>query len=135
MREDRDIFHYLLKHHEKITRSVTNTENGVQTTTESDDPAIAAKIREHVGSMHRRIKDSRRLRNWDELFVKIFEHADEIDMEVIPTEKGVKVVETSTNPKVAKLIQQHAVVVSGFAKYGFEEARKNHPVENAADNN
>ena len=98
-REDRDIFHYLLNHHEKITRTVTNTKNGVQTTTESDDPAIAAKIREHVDSMHGRIKDARRLRNWDELFVKIFEHADEIDMKVIPTERASKWLRPQAIPK------------------------------------
>lgn len=132
-REDRDIFHYLLENHEKISRRVKNLDNGVETITESDDAKVVEKIQEHVASMHGRMKDVRRLRMWDDLFVKIFEHADEIEMKVTNTKNGVKVVETSDNPEVAKLIQQHAVVVSGFSKYGFGEARKNHPVGETAE--
>ncbi|QEG20425.1 hypothetical protein [Mariniblastus fucicola] len=128
VQNDRDVFHYLLENHDQITRSVTNIENGVETLTESDDPAIAAKIQEHVAAMHHRIKDIRPLRRWDELFVKIFEHADEIKMKLENTEKGIKVIETSENEDVVSLIQQHAKVVSGFADHGFGEARKNHPV-------
>jgi hypothetical protein len=44
------------------------------------------------------------------------------------TEKGVKVKETSDDPKVVKLIQGHARVVSNFIQNGYEEVRKNHPL-------
>jgi len=131
MSEDRDIFHYLLQNHEEIRREVTNIDKGVETITESDNAEVVKKLQEHVASMHGRIKDSRRLRMWDDLFVKIFDHADEIEMKVTNIEKGVKVVETSDNPEVVKLIQQHAKVVSGFSEYGFEEAQKNHPADSS----
>lgn len=129
MREDRDIFHFLLQNHEKITRKVTELDNGVQTVTESDDPAIVAKLQEHVASMHGRITDGRPLRMWDELYREVFKHHDKIEMVIEKTEKGVSVTETSDDPQVVKLIKQHAKVVSGFARRGFEEARQNHPVE------
>lgn len=129
IREDRDIFHFLLLNHEKITRKVTELDNGVQTVTESDDPAITAKLQEHVASMHGRITDGRPLRMWDELYQEVFKHHDKIEMVIEMTEKGVSVTETSDDPQVVKLIKQHAKVVSGFAKRGFEEARENHPVE------
>ena len=63
---------------------------------------------------------------WDELYREIFKHADKIEMEIENTEHGISVTETSDDEYVVKLIQQHAMVVSGFAKRGFEEARENH---------
>jgi hypothetical protein len=44
------------------------------------------------------------------------------------TPNGVRVVETSTDPYVAKLIQAHADVVTGFIRNGRSELMKNHPV-------
>lgn len=126
MPEDRDIFHFLLENHDKISRTVTELENGVETVTESTDAAIAAKIQDHVASMHKRIEDGRPLRMWDELYREIFKHADKIKMELKNTENGISVTETSDDEYVVKLIQEHAKVVSGFAKRGFEEARLNH---------
>lgn len=126
MPQDRDIFHFLLQNHDKITRTVTEIENGVQTVTESTDSAIASKIQEHVASMHKRIEDGRPLRMWDELYREIFKHADKIEMDVKKTNNGVAVTETSEDPYVVKLIQSHAKVVTGFTKKGFEEAHLNH---------
>ncbi len=126
MPEDRDIFHALLDNHEKITRKVTELEDGVQTVTESSDPAIVGKIQEHVSSMYKRVEDGRPLRMWDELYQEIFKHADKIKMEIENTEHGISVTETSEDPYVVKLIQAHAKVVSGFAERGFEEAHQNH---------
>lgn len=128
MRADRDVFHYLLENHQKIRREVTVVENGVKTVTESDDPAVAAKIQEHVFAMKKRVEEKRPIRMWDQLFQAIFRHAGKIEMKVEKTDTGVKVTETSTDPLVAKLIQLHAEVVSGFVKRGFEEAHEDHPV-------
>lgn len=128
MRADQDVFHYLLEHHADIRRSVKRLENGVETLTESDRPEVTAKIQEHVESMHRRIKEGRGLRFWDELFVAIFEKHASIKMSVEKTEKGVKVLETSEDRMAVALIQAHAEVVSQFVALGFDEAHKNHPV-------
>ncbi len=128
MRADQDVFHYLLEHHAKIERHVVNLDDGVETLTESEDPAVAAKIQEHVASMHRRVQEGRGFRFWDELFVALFRDYEKIAMTVENTEKGVRVKETSTDPRVARLIQSHARVVSLFVKHGFDEAHKNHPV-------
>lgn len=128
MRVDQDVFHYLLEKHELIRREVRNLDNGVETLTESDDEAVAAKIQEHVAAMHERVKSGRGLRFWDELFVAIFSNHDRIKMVVENTEKGVKVTETSNDAYTAGLIQAHAAVVSKFVKRGFEEAHENHAV-------
>lgn len=131
--QDRDVFHYLLKNHEKITRTVTELENGVQTVTESDDADVVAKLQDHVASMHGRIVDGRRLRMWDDLYREIFNHHDKIEMEIKNTPNGISVTETSDDRYVVDLIKSHASVVSGFASKGFEEARENHPVPPKSD--
>ena len=133
MRADQDIFHFLLTHHGEIRRSVKRLDNGVETLTESDNPEVAAKIQEHVASMHNRVKEGRGLRFWDELFVAIFEKYASIQMSVVNTEKGVKVRETSEDRFVVPLIQAHADVVSKFVAHGFDEAHRNHPVPNVPE--
>ena len=128
MRADQDVFHYLLEQHERIRREVKDLDDGVETLTESDDAAVAAKIQEHVAAMHERIKTGRGLRFWDELFVAVFRNHDKIKMVVENTEHGVKVTETSDDENTVRLIQAHAVVVSKFVKRGFDEAHENHTV-------
>jgi hypothetical protein len=96
--------------------------------TESEDPEIAAKIREHVRSMYDRVEEGRPIHLRDPLFAEIFDHADEIHMEMTETEKGLRVRETSENPYVVKLIQAHAEVVNRFVENGRAEMRKDHAV-------
>lgn len=125
---DRDLFHWLLAHHQQIRRDVHEIPGGVETLTESDDPAVATKIQEHVTAMSRRVESGRPIRNRDPLFAALFRHADQITIRVEPTPQGVRVRETSDDAEVIALIRAHAKVVSGFVKSGFAEARKNHAV-------
>ncbi len=125
---DREVFHVLLANHDKIHREVTNREDGVETLTESDDPQIAAQIQAHVAAMYSRVDERRPIRMRDPLFREIFRHADRIEMQVEPTAKGIRVIETSADPVVVGLIQAHAKVVSAFVSKGFIEARLNHAV-------
>jgi intracellular sulfur oxidation DsrE/DsrF family protein len=117
-----------LTHHQKITRSVKELPNGVETLTESNDPEVSEKIKEHVEWMKYRVEETLPIRRRDPLFDEIFRHTDKITMERHETDHGVRVVETSDDPYVAKLIKAHARVVSGFVARGFDEAMKNHPV-------
>ena len=128
VRADQEVFHYLLKNHKAIRRSVKKLDNGVETQTESDTPEVAAKIQEHVAAMHERVKKGRGLRYWDELFVALFKNHDKIQMTVEKTKKGVRVKETSDDATTVRLIQLHAEVVSRFVEFGFDESHKKHPV-------
>ncbi len=125
---DRDVFHLLLTNHDKITRNVKETENGVVTITESKDPEIAAKIQEHVAAMYQRVEKVQPIRMRDPLYRELFKHTDKIEMKLEKTPHGIKVVETSEDSYVAKLIKEHARTVSKFVKFGFDEARKNHSI-------
>ena len=102
--------------------------NGVETLTVSDDVKVADKIKEHVHWMEVRIVNTQPIRMRDPLFAELFRHTDKIVMQVTETGNGVRVVETSSDPYVVKLIQAHGRVVSGFVDRGFAEAMKNHPV-------
>jgi hypothetical protein len=126
--KDRDVFHFLLANRDSIDRKVKKLEDGVETVTESDDPKVAAVIRDHVESMYERVESGNPIHMRDPLFAAIFGHSDKISMKVARTQKGVRVTETSPDPYVAKLIQAHADVVNLFVANGHAEVRKNHAV-------
>lgn len=127
-RVDMELFHFLLDHRKEITRQVTNLPKGVQTLTESANPKVAEKIQAHVQSMYKRVEEQRPIHGRDPLFWEIFRNVDKIKMRLEKTKGGVKVIETSEDPYVAKMIQAHAEVVNLFLKNGRPEMMKNHPL-------
>jgi hypothetical protein len=131
-RQDMQGFHYLLDHRGQIRREVTNLSDGVSTVTESDDPEVAQRLREHVQAMHLRLRESRPIHARDPLFAAIFRSAEAITLTIEPTPKGVRVVETSKDPAVVLLIQAHAAVISAFLEKGHTEMRRDHPVPSPA---
>lgn len=123
---DMPLIHELLDNGSKITRSVTIRPDGVETLTESEDPALAKTIQAHVVAMYGRVTEGRPIHIRDPLFRAIFEHASQITMAHVLTPRGIRVTETSTDPYVVKLIQAHAEVLNLFIKNGRAEAMKNH---------
>jgi hypothetical protein len=128
LRYDQGVFHQLLSNHEKVRRTVTTLDNGVEAVTESDDPEVAALLKDHVFAMKGRLETGRRVRVWDPLYAALFEHREKIHFEVEAIDQGVRIRETSDDPYVIALIHQHAQTVSGFVNTGHEEAGKAHPV-------
>jgi hypothetical protein len=120
--------HELFNNRQTITRTVTVRSDGVESLTESTDPAVAATLKTHVASMAARVEQARPIHQRDPLFREIFRNTAKIQMTVEPTAAGVRVIETSSDPYVAKLIQAHADVVSAFIANGHAEAMKNHPL-------
>lgn len=117
-REDMRTIHELFDQHQKIRRTVTRIDGGVETLTESDDPAVQALIIGHTQAMKERLVKRQPIRMWDPLFAALFKHADQIEMEVLPTARGVRVRETSKDPSVVQLIQAHADGVTEFVEVG-----------------
>ncbi len=126
--KDRELFHALLSRHDEIRRTVENLDDGVRTLTETDDPELAALIREHVTRMKSRVEEPAPIHLRDPLFAELFRHHDRIEMTIEATEKGVRVVERSDDPYVATLIRAHAAVVDAFVRVGQPEVRRNHEV-------
>lgn len=129
MMNDMKEIHALLVNHDKIERKVEERKDGIESWTESDDPAIASAIKNHVKSMKKRMEDGNPIRQMDPLFRELFEHSEKIKIKIEETENGVHVIETSNDPEVVLLIKQHAnKAVSEFVEYGMERAMKLSPL-------
>jgi hypothetical protein len=126
--EDMRGIHALLDQRAHITRTVTVRPDGVETLTESTVPEVARLIQTHVAAMYARVDGDRPIHMRDPLFREVFAHARQIVMRHEATPAGVRVVETSTDPYVVRLIQAHAEVVSAFLANGRSEMMKDHPV-------
>jgi len=118
--------HSLFASRDQIRRTVTEIPGGVRATTESDDPAVVALLREHVQSMYARLRERRPINARDPLFAAIFENADKIHVKMENTPKGIMVTETSDDPAVVGLVRRHADVVSLFLKNGMPEMMRTH---------
>ena len=119
--------HAPFENRKKINRAVKNIEKGAETATESDDPKVRAMIAGHARAMKRRLENKQPIRHWAPLFAEFFKHADKINMRIIDTAKGVKVIETSDDARVVKLIQSQASGVSEFVEEGPSSMREDHP--------
>lgn len=120
--------HSLMDAHTKVKRSVKDLPNGVETLTESNDPKVAKLIQTHVAEMAKRLQEGRLIRGFDPLFVEIFRNHDWVKIKLEKTVKGMKVIETSEDAYVVKLIQAHAQAVNGFVKDGWDVMHKQHEV-------
>ena len=127
-RADMLVFHQLFEHRAEITRQVVLRADGVDTITESTNPEVTRLLQTHVASMLARVKEGRAIHRRDPLFAELFRYADQIEASYESTAGGVRVIETSKDPYVVKLVQAHAKVVSAFLANGWSEIMKNHPV-------
>jgi hypothetical protein len=124
---DMQLFHQLFEHRTEITRQVIARADGIETVTESKNPEVTRLLKTHVTSMLARVKDGRPIHQRDPLFVELFKNADQIAARYEPTASGVRVIETSKDAYVVKLLHAHAEVVSAFLANGMSEMMKNHP--------
>jgi len=125
---DMQLFHQLFEHRTEINRQVVAREDGIETVTESMNPEVARLLQTHVAAMLARVKEGRPIHQRDPLFTELFKNADWIEARHELTAGGVRVVETSKDAYVVKLLQAHAEVVSAFLANGLSEMMKNHPV-------
>jgi len=117
--------HELFINHDRITRAVTNLPNGIRTVTESDDPRIAQLLKDHVTSMGQRVETGNDpgLPIESEALRSIFKSYEKVETKVETTEKGMVVVQTSTDPETVAALQQHASEVTDFVKDGMAAMR------------
>jgi len=125
---DMQLFHQLFEHRTEINRQVIAREDGIETVTESTNPEVTHLLQTHVAAMLARVKEGRPIHQRDPLFTELFKNADRIEARHELTAGGVRVVETSKDAYVVKLLQAHAEVVSAFLANGRSEMMKNHPV-------
>ena len=128
MPSDMGALHQLLQRRDTFQRQVTNLPNGIESITRSSDPAVAAVLQTHVDAMAKRLEERRPIHSRDPLFAEIFSHARDIRITIEPLADGVHVTETSDDPYVAKLIQEHAGIVNLFIERGMTEMHRDHPL-------
>jgi hypothetical protein len=125
---DMQLFHQLFDHRSEITRQVLLRADGIETVTESTNLQVTRLLQTHVAAMLARVKEQRPIHQRDPLFAELFRYADRIEATQQVTPGGVRVIETSKDAYVVKLLQAHAEVVSGFIANGRSEMMKNHPL-------
>ena len=118
----RDLFF----NHESVKRTVTNLPDGIRTVTESDDPQVAATIKKHVAEMGKRVEEGRDpgLPIETPALHAIFRNNDKIKTAYEVTEKGITVVQTSTDATAVKALQDHAAEVTDLAQRGMAAAHE-----------
>lgn len=124
---DMRTIHALFADSQKIARGVKEIPGGIASWTDSKDPKVARLIQEHVAAMKARLERGQPIRMWDPLFKVLFDHADKVTMRIENTKTGVRIVETSDDPYVVKLIREHAKAVSGFVHEGMAGMHREHP--------
>lgn len=125
---DMQLFHQLFEHRTEIDRQVFARQDGIETITESKNPEVARLLKAHVASMLARVKDARPIHQRDPLFAELFRYADRIEASYELTAGGVRVIETSKDAYVVKLLRAHAEVIGAFLANGMPEMMKNHPL-------
>lgn len=116
----------LLFNNDHIRRTVTNLPDGIRTVTESDDPKMAEVIKRHVIEMGKRVEEGRDpgLPIESPALHAIFRDKDKIKSTYETTEKGIVVVQTSTDAAAIKALQDHAAEVSDLAQRGMVAAHE-----------
>ena len=117
--------HQLVMNHDRIRRTVMNLPNGVRTVTESDDPRLAALIREHVVTTVARVEtgDDPGLPMETPALRAIFRYNRKVRTSTDTTASGIIVVQTSDDSATVAALQQHASEVSALVEGGMAAMR------------
>lgn len=114
------VIHELMLNHDRMTRTVTNLSDGIRTVTESDDPLMARRIKEHVATMNQRVvaRDDPGLPMESTALHAIYRSGDKIRTRADTTARGIVVVQTSSDAATVAALQQHASEVSELVRRG-----------------
>jgi len=112
----------LFRNFKKISRSVENLPNGIRAITNSEDKEVMAVLISHAVTMIERVKqkDDPQIIIQSPTLDLFFLLADEIESDVIITEEGLVVVQTSSNPKMVEALQAHAAEATAMADGGMD---------------
>lgn len=116
--ELRDMF----QNHTDITRTVELMANGIKTTTETENPDLRASLVSHVVGMIDRVEtlNNPEIPIQSPTLAILFEKGDKIVTEIIPTDTGVIVIQSSDDPEIVTALQTHATEVSDLADRGMQ---------------
>ena len=120
------VIHKLRDHRSSIQRNIQVDGETYNMNTTSEDPAVAGWIQLHVQQMEHLFNTNQRIRQWDPLFVDMFDHAkDNVNTTFENIDGGIRAQMTGLSPCGHGLVSEHAKAVSGFIATG--ELCKEHP--------
>ena len=125
--EARENIHALLNNHTSITRSVTLTDDGYVSKTESSDTATARALREHVAQMEKRLASGLMVRRWDPAFAEYMNHYGDIEHTMSPTQAGLTMTVRGKTPEAIAVARNHAEIITDFIASGWEGHNRSHP--------
>ncbi len=108
----------LFDRHSEIRRSVVAIDGGVRTTTESNSPDLVGQLQAHVSSMYEHLNQHAEVTCMSSSLPTLFRNSGGYRRELMFTANGVVVTETSSDPRLANAIREHAQEVSGFVRDG-----------------
>lgn len=110
----------MFHNHGAITRSVTNLPDGIDTLTESRDPALRASLVSHVAGMITRIEEGRdpQVPIQSPTLDTLFQNRALIETVLEPTDHGIRVIQTSDDRATVSALQTHAAEVSDMVARG-----------------
>ena len=114
-----------------IKRTVTETDEGVQTHTysKSNDPQVNAWIKQHAEQMTDWMRNGGYIRRWDPLFNAMSENYQDLHAVVDSNDdNGVRATISGDTPCAKRLARFHADVVTDFIRNGRVELRRPHEV-------
>ena len=112
----------MFANHQQIEREVILLPNGIDTLTESHSPELAAVLVGHVMGMIQRADEGRD----PEVSIQsptldiLFENRDTITTEIEITSRGIRVIQTSTDPATVEALQTHAGEVTDMVNRGMQ---------------
>lgn len=117
---DAQTIHQLFAYHDQIHRTVEEISDGIRAVTESDSPQVAALIQAHVSKMYDRVNENQPIPmiGMSSTLPIMSQSANEYQRRIQLTSKGIEVTETSDNPEMVAVIQEHAQEVTQFAEQG-----------------
>jgi hypothetical protein len=108
----------MFNRHAAIRRTVEQIPGGIRTTTESDAPDLSTQLQAHVESMYSHLVRGTEVTCMSPSLSVLFANSSAYSRQLVLTEKGVAVTETSSDPYLTKAIRDHAQEVTGFVEDG-----------------
>jgi len=116
----------IFRNYEKITRTAKNLENGIETVTISKDKIIRQSVINHVGMMVTRFEQGKNpeVIIQSPTLTELFKYYEKVNTEIELVDNGIKVIQTSNDPKVVQLLQKHAAEINDMVERGMQSVHE-----------
>jgi hypothetical protein len=119
---------FLVEHRDRVWRAVTTLPDGVEIVMGSSDPKVAELLRMQVRENTMRLKKGLPASVNDPLVDELYRNGPKVQVEMHVRPDGIRVVQTSDDPWIVRLLQAHAELVDRCLVVGWDEVKRPHPL-------